>query len=64
MRVADHQRNPFEGGDFLGSALRITSGHNDAGAWIGAMDAADGSTRILVSRRGYGAGVQDNEFGF
>ena len=28
------------------------------------MNAADGGTRVLIGRRGDGAGVQDDDFGF
>ena len=64
VRIAHHERNAIEGGDLLGSALRIASGDEDAGRRVGAMNAADGRTRILIGGRGDGAGVQYNEFGF
>ncbi len=64
MRVANHERHAFEGGNLLRSALRIASGNQDAGRGVGAMNAADRRARILIGRRSYGAGVQHNDFGF
>ena len=63
VRISDDQRDPFEGGNLFGGALRIASGNNDLRRRIRAMDAPNGGTRILVGRRSYGTCVQDDDFG-
>jgi hypothetical protein len=64
MRIADDEGDAFEGGDFLRSTLRVTSGDQNTGRGIDAMHTANGGTRILIGGGGYGAGVEDDDFGF
>ena len=63
MGVADHGGNAGEGGDFLRSALRITSGDDDFCQGILAFNAADGGPRVLIRSVGDGAGVENDEIG-
>ncbi len=63
VRIADDERDAFEGGNLFGRALCIASGNNDLRGGIRTMDAPDGGTGILIGRRGYGTGVQDDDFG-
>ena len=62
--ISDHQADARQRRQFLGSALRVAAGHQDSRFGIFAMNAADGGTRVLIGGGGYGAGVQDNDFGF
>ncbi len=63
VRVAHHQRDAVDGGDFLGGALRIASGNQDAGSGVQAMNAPDGRTRVVIGRRGDRTGVQHHDLG-
>ena len=61
--VANYGGYAGECGDFMGSALGITSGDDDFGVWILPLDAADGGAGILIGGGGDGAGVQQNQVG-
>jgi len=43
--------------------LRVAARHQDLGAGIFALDAANGGAGILIGGSGNGAGVQDDDFG-
>jgi len=63
MGIADYPVNAGQGGEFLGSALGVASRHQDAAGRILAMEAANGGARVAVGRRGYGAGIKDDNIG-
>jgi len=63
VRVADDMRDTAQGSDFLGSALRIAAGDDDAGLGILALNAADGGAGILISGRGHCAGIEYDDRG-
>src|ERR1035441_3899421 len=63
MRVSDDQTDTGQRRNLLGCALSVAAGDQDSGGGIFAMNAADGSPRILIGRCGDGAGIQDNDFG-
>jgi hypothetical protein len=62
--VSDDQADTRQRRKLLRRALSVASGNQDSGGWIFAMNAADGSTRILIGRCGDGAGIQDDDFSF
>src|SRR5215470_13098958 len=64
VRVADDLRNTGQGGEFFRRALRVATGHDDAGLRVLPVYPADGSARILIGRGRDRAGVQHNNFGF
>ena len=64
VRVPDHNADPWQGRDFLRSALRVAAGHHDLCGWILAMDAADRGASIVVGGRSDSAGIQYNHSGF
>ncbi len=61
--VADDLGYAGQGCNFLGRALRITTGHNYFAIRIFPMDAANGRPCVLVRGRSHGAGVQHHQFG-
>ena len=48
---------------FLGRALRVAAGHQNAGRGIFAMHAAHGLAHVFIGRGGDGAGVEHHEIG-
>ena len=46
--VADHPFDAGKGGQFVGGALGVAAGHQDAGPRILTVDAADGLADIVV----------------
>ena len=54
---------PGKGGNFFGSALRVTSGDDELAAGVLAVNAADGGTGVLVGCGGDGAGVEHDDLG-
>jgi hypothetical protein len=64
MRVADDLRHAGQGGEFLGRALRVATGHDDAGLRILSVYPTDGSASILIGRGRDRAGVQHDNFSF
>ncbi len=63
VRIADHESHAGESRDFLGRALGVAAGDDDARLGLRAMDAADGLAKLVVGGGGDGAGVQDDEVG-
>ena len=63
MRVADHAAYAWQGRDFVRSALGVASSDEDAGRWIGAVDATNGRAGVLVSGAGDGTCVQHDHVG-
>src|SRR5437762_13516287 len=63
VRVADHAGDAGQRGNFFRSALRVATGDNNFAVRIGAMNAADRGTSILIRSGGNGAGVQNHELG-
>ena len=61
VRIADHPRNAMKLRNIFRSALRITTGDDDARSGIGAMNFAHGIARLRISRRGYGTGVEHHD---
>ena len=62
MRIADDRTHTREGGNFIGSTLRIAACHDDPGPGILAANATDRGACVLVGSRGYGAGVEHDDF--
>lgn len=63
VRVTDDERDAIERGNLLGSALGVASSDEDAGRWIGAVDATNGRAGVLVSGAGDGTCVQHDHVG-
>ena len=64
MAIADDGGYTGETSYFLGSALSVAAGDDDAGAGIEAVSAPDVSASFAVGLGGNAAGVDDNRFGF
>ena len=62
--VSDDLGDSGKRGNFRRRALRIAAGHDDLGLGIIAVNAADGSTGILIGGGCDGAGIQDDKFSF
>src|ERR1700739_1177247 len=58
MRIPDDLRDPRQGSDLMGRALRVTSGDDDASVRIFTMHTPDGSAGVLIRRSRDCAGVQ------
>lgn len=63
VRIADDLGDAGKSGEFLGGTLGVASGDHDLRVRVFAMDAADGGTRVLVSRCSDGTGVEHDYFG-
>ena len=63
MRIAYHPCDTFDRGQFVGRALRVAAGDDDARGGIRAVDFTHGFSRLRVGRSGDGAGVQHDDVG-
>ena len=61
MRVSDDQGYAFDGGQFLGGALGVAAGDQDAGSRMVAMNFSDGLAHFVVGGGGHGAGVEHDQ---
>ena len=61
--VADDPGDAGESGEFLGGALGVTAGDDDAGGGIVGVKFADGVAGLSVCRGGDGACVDDDDVG-
>src|SRR5688572_8206751 len=59
--VRHDERDVRQGGQLIRTTRRVTAGHDNLHAGIGADDAADGLTRALIRARGHRAGVDDHQ---
>src|SRR5439155_25316792 len=60
VRVADDLAHARHSGDFIRSALSITSGDHDLTLGVLTMNTADGGARVLIGSGGHGASVEHN----
>jgi hypothetical protein len=60
VRIADHAGHAGQGRDFLGGTLSVASGNDNLGVGILALDTADGGAGILVGRRCYCTGIEND----
>jgi hypothetical protein len=64
LRLVGIPHHPFHaghGGQFIGRALRVASGHQDARRGVLAMHAAHGLPHVFIGGLGDGAGVQHHQ---
>lgn len=61
--VADDLGYARQGGDFFWGALGVASGDDDLAVGILTVDAADGSSGIVVGGSSDRASIQDDDFG-
>jgi len=63
MGISDDQGDAFDGGEFLGGALGVAAGDEDAGLGMVAMEFANGLAHFIVGGGGDGAGVEHDQAG-
>ena len=63
MRISDDERDAFDRGEFLRSALGIATGDQNARLGMVAMKAPDGLADFIVGGRGYCAGIENDQAG-
>lgn len=61
MRIAHHQRNARQGGNLLGSPLRVTTSHHDTSFGVFPMNPSHGLSQVRIGIGGHGAGVEDHQ---
>jgi hypothetical protein len=59
--IPNNPLDAWEGGQFLGSALRIAACYENAAPWIQAVRMTHGLPDIVIGRRGDGASVENDE---
>ncbi len=62
VRISHYQADAGQRRNLFRRPLRVTAGDQDSRTGVFPMNAADGSTCVLISRRGDGAGIQDDDF--
>ena len=63
MGIADDPGDAGEGGEFIGGALGVAAGDDDAGGGVGGVEFADGVASLGIGCGCYGAGVDDDDVG-
>ena len=63
MGITNHPFDAVHLREFIGRALGVAAGYENAGGGIFAADTADGGPRIVVRGRSDRAGVQDDDIG-
>lgn len=64
MGISDYSRNPGQGRNFPGRALRITAGYYDLAIGVLTLNPPNGSARVLISGGRDGTGIQNDNIGF
>src|ERR1700735_66888 len=63
MRISDHPDHTWERGNFVRSALRVTTSDDDARVGVSTMNFSHGVARLRVCCSCDGASVEDDEIG-
>jgi len=63
MGISNHPSDAFERRNLFGNALRVASGNQDFGLRLLPADAADGRASVLIGRRSYRTGVENDDSG-
>src|SRR5947209_13990584 len=58
--ISNDSRDPGQSGDLFWCPLRVTTRNHDLAGGIFALDASNGSARVLVGSRRYCACIEDN----